>query len=154
MVGGGPGGFSGGVHRKAAALDGEMELVCGAFSSKHEKSIQMGESLCLDSGRVYGSYKEMAGKEAELPEDKRIDLVVSMEEWKPDKEYERLGLEECNFNILGVEVPYVIIPVRPGRDIALLVEVACLNQRLKWLGYHPARDLNKRLIGLMKHEKR
>lgn len=89
-----------------------------------------------------------------IREDKRIDLVVSMEEWKPDKEYERLGLEECNFNILGVEVPYVIIPVRPGRDIALLVEVACLNQRLKWLGYHPARDLNKRLIGLMKYEKK
>jgi predicted dehydrogenase len=75
MIGGGPGGFSGGVHRKAAALDGEIELVCGAFSSKPEKSVQMGESLCLNSGRVYKSYKDMAEKEAELPEDKRIDFV-------------------------------------------------------------------------------
>lgn len=88
-----------------------------------------------------------------IREDKRIDLVISMEEWAPKKEYERLGLEERTFNILGAELPYVIIPVRPGRDIALLIEVACLNQRLKWLGYHSARDLNERLIGLMKYEK-
>ena len=88
-----------------------------------------------------------------IREDKRIDLVISMEDWVPDKEYERLGLEECTFKILGVEVPYVIIPVRPGRDIALLIEVASLNQRLKWLGYHSARDLNERLIGLMKLKK-
>lgn len=89
-----------------------------------------------------------------IREDKRIDLVISMEDWAPDKEYERLGLEEHTFNILGVEVPYVVIPVRPGRDIAMLVEVACLNQRLKWLGYHSARDLNERLINLMKHGRR
>lgn len=88
-----------------------------------------------------------------IREDKRIDLVVSMEYWKSKKEYERLGLEERTFNILGIEVPYIVIPVRPGRDIALSVEVACLNQRLKWLGYHSARDLNARLIGLMKNEK-
>lgn len=83
-------------------------------------------------------------------DDKRIDLVISLEEWEQGKEYERLGLEEHTFNILGIDVPYVVIPVRPGRDIAMLIEVACLNQRLKWLGYHPARDLNERLIGLMK----
>lgn len=75
MVGGGPGGFIGGVHRKAAALDGEIELVSGAFSSKPEKSIEKGKSLCLDPARVYGSYKEMAKKEAGLPEDERIDFV-------------------------------------------------------------------------------
>lgn len=88
-----------------------------------------------------------------IRESKRIDLVISMEEWVSNKEYERLGLEEDTFNILGVKVPYVIIPVRPGRDIALLIEVACLNQRLKWLGYHSARDLNERLINLMKLKK-
>lgn len=85
-----------------------------------------------------------------IRDSKRIDLVVAMEEWDSKKDYERLGLEDKNFNILGVELPYVLLPVRPGRDIALLVEVACLNQRLKWLGYHSARDLNDRLIGLMK----
>lgn len=86
-------------------------------------------------------------------DDKRIDIVISMEEWDPNKEYERLGLEEQTFNILGIDIPYVVIPVRPGRDVALLVEVACLNQRLKWLGYHSARDLNTQLINIMKAQK-
>ena len=75
MVGGGPGSFIGGVHRKAAALDGEIELVAGAFSSSPEKSKQTGEELKLDPSRVYGSYKEMAEKEAKLPEGERIDFV-------------------------------------------------------------------------------
>lgn len=75
MVGGGPGSFIGGVHRKAAALDGEMDLVAGAFSSSPEKSRQQGEELKLDPARVYGSYEEMAEKEAALPEGERIDFV-------------------------------------------------------------------------------
>lgn len=75
MVGGGPGAFIGGVHRKAAALDGEIELVAGAFSSSAEKSRQQGEELYLDPARVYGSYKEMAEAEAKLPLGERIDFV-------------------------------------------------------------------------------
>src|SRR4051812_4743190 len=75
MVGGGPGAFIGAVHRKAAALDGEIELVAGAFSSDAAKSRKQGEELHLDSKRVYGSFKEMAEKEAKLPEGERIDFV-------------------------------------------------------------------------------
>ena len=75
MVGGGPGAFIGAVHRKAAALDGEIELVAGAFSSDPEKSKQQGAELLLDPNRVYGSYQEMAEKEAALPEGERIDFV-------------------------------------------------------------------------------
>lgn len=75
MVGGGPGAFIGEVHRKAAALDGHMELVAGAFSSSKEKSAKMGKQLQLNSDRVYGSFREMAEKEAQLPEDERIDFV-------------------------------------------------------------------------------
>lgn len=75
MVGGGPGAFIGEVHRKAAALDGEIELVAGAFSSSPEKSKKQGEALALDPERVYGSYEEMTEKEAALPEDERIDFV-------------------------------------------------------------------------------
>ena len=85
-----------------------------------------------------------------IREDKRIDLITSMEEWQPDKEYERLGLEERTSEVLGIKIPYLVFPVRPGRDIALLVELGCLNQRLKWLGYDSANDLNERLIALMK----
>jgi predicted dehydrogenase len=65
MVGGGPGAFIGAVHRSAAALDGEMDLVAGAFSSSPEKSKEQGENLNLDPDRVYGSYEEMAEQEAE-----------------------------------------------------------------------------------------
>ncbi len=75
MVGGGPDAFIGGVHRMAAALDGSIELTAGAFSSKPEKSKQQGEALFLDPSRVYGSYQEMAEKEAKLPEGERIDFV-------------------------------------------------------------------------------
>jgi predicted dehydrogenase len=76
MVGGGPGAFIGAVHRKAAALDGEIELVAGAFSSDPEKSRQMGTVLHLDPRRVYRSYEEMAEKEAALPPEERIDFVA------------------------------------------------------------------------------
>lgn len=75
MVGGGPGAFIGDVHRKAAALDGEIDLVAGAFSSSPEKSRRKGEELHLDPDRVYGSYEEMAEKERQLPEGERIDFV-------------------------------------------------------------------------------
>jgi predicted dehydrogenase len=75
MVGGGPDAFIGAVHRKAAALDGEIELVGGAFSSSPEKSRQQGEELLLDASRVYGSYQEMAEQESQLPEGDRIDFV-------------------------------------------------------------------------------
>ena len=75
MVGGGRGAFIGSVHRMAAALDGRIELVAGAFSSDPEKAKLSGEDLYLDPARVYASYAEMAEKEAALPEDQRIDFV-------------------------------------------------------------------------------
>jgi len=75
MVGGGPGAFIGPVHRMAATMDGEAEIIAGCFSSDPEKSTQTGKDLCLNPARVYGSYEEMVQKEAELPEDERIDFV-------------------------------------------------------------------------------
>lgn len=75
MVGGGTGSFIGGVHRKAAAIDGMIELVCGAFSSTPEKSISSGKELYLDASRCYGSFEEMIQKEKQLPEDVRMDFV-------------------------------------------------------------------------------
>jgi len=75
MVGGGHGAFIGGVHRIAAALDGEIELVCGAFSSNAEKSKQTGSDLYLSSDRAYVSYDEMFEGESKLPEGERMDFV-------------------------------------------------------------------------------
>jgi len=75
MVGGGVGAFIGEVHRKAAALDGHIDLVCGAFSSNPERSKQTGKQLNLPDDRVYGSYEEMIEKEKALPEGERMDFV-------------------------------------------------------------------------------
>ena len=76
MVGGGRGAFIGGVHRRAAALDGEIELVAGAFSSDPKKSALSGKDFYLEPSRVYASYQEMAEKEKALPENERIDFVT------------------------------------------------------------------------------
>ncbi len=75
MIGGGIGAFIGGVHRMAAALDGEIELVCGAFSSNPERSKASGEELHLPANRVYGSYAEMIKAEKKLPLGERMDFV-------------------------------------------------------------------------------
>jgi predicted dehydrogenase len=75
MVGGGRGAFIGSVHRMAARLDGEIDLVAGCFSADPEKSRLSGADLFLDPARVYGTYEEMAAKEAALPADQRIDFV-------------------------------------------------------------------------------
>lgn len=75
MVGGGIGAFIGAVHRMAAALDGEIELVCGAFSSDPEKSRASGADLGLPPERVYGSFEEMIRREKKLPPEKRMEFV-------------------------------------------------------------------------------
>ena len=75
MVGGGRGAFIGGVHRMAAALDGQIELVCGAFSADSKKSKLSGQDFFLPANRVYGSYAEMIEKEKQLPEGERMDFV-------------------------------------------------------------------------------
>ncbi|HKB89946.1 MAG TPA: HPr(Ser) kinase/phosphatase [Opitutaceae bacterium] len=81
--------------------------------------------------------------------EKRIDMVVSLREWTPEVEEERTGLEENFYEILGIKIPLIEIYVRPGRDIARLVEVAALIQALKKMGHDPAKDFNDRLIAAM-----
>src|SRR5687768_11970401 len=76
MVGGGPGAFIGAVHRKAAAMDGEIELVAGAFSSDAAKSRRQGETLHMDAERVYASWQDMVDGERKRPEGDRIDFVT------------------------------------------------------------------------------
>jgi HPr kinase/phosphorylase len=81
--------------------------------------------------------------------EKRIDMVVSLRVWTPDAVEERTGLEEYYYEILGIKVPHVELYVRPGRDIARLVEVAAMVQALKRMGHDPAQDFNNRLIAHM-----
>lgn len=75
MIGGGPGAFIGAVHRIAAALDGQIDLVCGAFSQTPEKSKEMSECLYLNPKRVYGSFQEMIENEKQLPLGEKMDFV-------------------------------------------------------------------------------
>jgi HPr kinase/phosphorylase len=81
--------------------------------------------------------------------EKRVDLVVSLKPWDEVPDVDRLGMEDQLINILGVDIPHIIIPVRPGRDLARLVEVAAFQTKLKISGYNPAKELNERLIAQM-----
>lgn len=74
-----------------------------------------------------------------------LELVVKLEEWQNGKVFDRTGLDESTMEILGVKVPEVVLPVQPGRNLAILVEVAALNQRLKKIGYHSAHRFDERL---------
>ena len=81
---------------------------------------------------------------------KRIELVASLEDWDETKVYDRLGIDESTHQILDVEVPHIIVPVRPGRNIPVIVETAALNLRLKKMGVHSAKELDKKLQEWMK----
>jgi HPr kinase/phosphorylase len=82
--------------------------------------------------------------------DKRLDLVVSLKEWNEVENVDRTGLDQDLYEILGIEVPHVTIPVRTGRDLARLVEVAALDQKLKNMGQHSALEFNQRLLQIMR----
>lgn len=81
---------------------------------------------------------------------KRLDLVVTLKHWDEVDDVDRLGMDESHTTILGASVPEVILPVRPGRDLGRLIEVAALQTKLKRTGYNPAEDLNRQLTAKMK----
>src|ERR671922_2224 len=83
---------------------------------------------------------------------KRVELVVQLERWEPAREYERLGLDDDFYEILGLRVPLIRMPVAPGRNIAILVEVAARNQLLRSRGHHAARALADRLERTLRGE--
>ena len=80
---------------------------------------------------------------------KSIDMVIHMEKWDSTKEYDRLGLTEETVTILGVKVPYQVMPERPGRNLAIIIEVAARNLSLKRMGYSAAHELDRRLNELI-----
>ncbi|MBP7735226.1 MAG: HPr kinase/phosphorylase [Spirochaetes bacterium] len=84
---------------------------------------------------------------------KRVELVVILEEWVQNKEYDRLGLEEQTYPVLDIDVSSIMVPVRPGRNIPIIVETAALNQRLKKLGIFTARDLDRNIQENLMREK-
>lgn len=82
-------------------------------------------------------------------ESKSIDIVVELEVWDDDHFYDRFGLEEKHCEILGVKVPYHVLPVKPGRDVVLLLETIALNHRLKGMGYNSAKEFNSKLLEMI-----
>ena len=81
--------------------------------------------------------------------EKRLDMVVTLQDWQELEEVDRIGLDQEFYEILKLKVPHVTIPVRPGRDIARLVEVAAMDQKLKGLGRNSAAEFNTKLLNVM-----
>ena len=84
-----------------------------------------------------------------VKETEKIDLVINLENWKEGKMYDRLGLEETTEEILGIAVPSIVLPVCPGRNLSVVIEVASMNNRQKRMGYNTAAEFNKRLMESM-----
>ncbi len=81
-----------------------------------------------------------------VKETERIDLVIQLENWVEGKTYDRLGMDEETINILGIEIPCITVPVRPGRNLAIILEVAAMNYRQRKMGYNTAEEFNKRMM--------
>ncbi len=88
---------------------------------------------------------------ASVRQSKFLEFVIRLDSWKAGKRYDRLGLDEKGFEILGVELPYIEMPVGPGRNLSVLIEVAARNHLLKLKGFHPARELARRLGERIQH---
>ncbi len=83
---------------------------------------------------------------------KQIQLVVELEEWDATKNYDRVGEEENRINILEVKVPHLLIPVKPGRNISIIIETAAMNERLKKMGYYSAKEFNRNVMKWLETE--
>ncbi|MBQ7353613.1 MAG: HPr(Ser) kinase/phosphatase [Clostridia bacterium] len=85
-----------------------------------------------------------------VKESEKIQLVIKLEPWVEGKLYDRMGLENESYEILGLDVPAITIPVRPGRNLAVILEIAAMNARLKMQGYNTAEEFNKKLEEIYK----
>ncbi len=81
-----------------------------------------------------------------IREQKEVQMVVKLEEWDAQKVYDRLGTNQKTEELLGVKIPALEIPVKPGRNIPIILETAAMNERLKTMGYHSARDFNQNVL--------
>lgn len=91
----------------------------------------------VDVRRIFGS--------GAIKLNEHIDLVINIENWKDNMSYDRLGTESMETTILGVKVPYITIPIKPGRNLAVILEVAAMNNRQKKMGYNSALEFTERL---------
>ncbi len=87
-----------------------------------------------------------------VKETEKIELVVKLEPWVEGKMYDRMGLQNEMMEIMGIQLPSVCIPVRPGRNLAVIIEIAAMNQRQKYMGHNTAAEFNERLMRLASEE--
>jgi HPr kinase/phosphorylase len=92
----------------------------------------------VDVSRIFGM--------GSVKNSEKIELIINFEHWEPGKEYERLGLDEITTEIMGISVPSITVPVQPGRNLAVIIEIAAMNNRQKKMGYNAAAELNKKII--------
>lgn len=84
-----------------------------------------------------------------IKETERVDMIINLEQWVEGKMYDRLGMDNQYMDILGLRIPSLTIPVRPGRNLAVIIEVAAMNHRHKSMGYNAAKELNERMMKSM-----
>ena len=129
-------------HRLVA--DDAVELRCRAQSFVIGSSPQLTKHHMEIRGLGLINVQDLFGV-ASTRTSKRVELVVQLERWEPGREYDRLGIDDQYYETLGVRVPMIRMPVAPGRNLAILVEVAARNQLLRSRGHHAARALVGRL---------
>lgn len=117
MFGGGKGAFIGAIHRCAALMDNQIELVCGCFSSKPEKSLESGRELMLDDDRIYSTFQEMIEKEAQLPEGQRMDFISIVTPNHLHFAPAKMALENGFDVVLDKPVTYSLEEAKELRDI-------------------------------------
>src|SRR4051794_2268134 len=124
---------------KVTLIDGRDVIGTSAELTRNHMEVR-GIGI-INVGAMFG-VKSIRGK-------KRIDLVISLKTWHEVTDVDRVGMEQEFVKILGIDVPHITIPVRPGRDLARLIEVAAFQTKLKMSGYNAAKELNERLIAKM-----
>ena len=95
----------------------------------------------VDERRIFGM--------GAIKETERVDMIINLEQWVEGKMYDRLGMDNQYTDILGLRIPSLTIPVRPGRNLAVIIEVAAMNHRHKSMGYNAAKELNERMMKSM-----
>lgn len=121
---------------KVKKREGNYIEGCGAELTRHHMEIR-GIGI-INVAHLYGAVC--------VRDNKSIDLVVKLEAWDDQKFYDRIGLDEKYGDILGVKLPYHTLPVKPGRDVVLLLETIALNHRLKEMGYNSAKEFKSKLL--------
>ena len=81
-----------------------------------------------------------------VKQSEKIDMIIKLEPWENGKMYNRMGLDEEFTDIMGIRIPTTTIPVKPGRNLAIILEIAAMNNRQKKMGYNTAEEFNKRLM--------